>query len=87
MSFKTPIQRFFDPIFFAGIFSLTGFLVAGIILLLIALRLVIPTIIGFGVWWILSWFGSFYAIEFGVGAAVLVFVAGLITANVSSKRK
>jgi uncharacterized membrane protein (DUF485 family) len=79
MSFKTPIQRFFNPVFLIASFSLVGFLAIGIILLFIVLRFVIPLLIGFGVWWILDSSGSSYAVEIGILSAILVFIAGLIT--------
>ena len=86
MSFKTPIQRFFNPVFLIASAFFVGLLAIGIILLLIALRFIIPVLIGFGVWWILDWSGSSYAVEIGILSAILIFIASLIATAIFDKR-
>jgi len=56
------------------------------ILLLIALRLVIPAIIGLAAWWILDLSGSSYSVELGILTAILVFIAGIIAAAIFDKK-
>jgi uncharacterized membrane protein (DUF485 family) len=69
-----------------GAFSLFGIFFAGMILLLIALRLVIPAIIGLAAWWILDLSGSSYSVELGILTAILVFIAGIIAAAIFDKK-
>jgi ABC-type multidrug transport system permease subunit len=81
MSFRTPIQRIGNPIFFMAGFFLIVAAIVGIIILFLTIGFVIPALVGFGIWWILDWAGSPYAFEIAVGSTVLLFAVGMLTGS------
>jgi predicted membrane metal-binding protein len=92
MNFRTPLQRFFDPIVVntarsLGCISLV-ILFATVFAMIILFSLFLPITLGFITWLILSYCGSAYAVEIAVIVSAITFVGVAVgTTRVRSKTR